>query len=211
MESTPYSARRATPEDLPELEELWKNAGLPHEELGRFVTEFQVATTEAGQMAGAVGLLIEGGDALLHSEAIRSDADSDGVRAALWKRIQIVARNQGVQAIWTQEDAEYWRHSGFAAPPAERLAAAKASFLDPTAAWAMCLLANPARTAGVVEEQLAILKTSQQVEAEAFQRRIKLFRTVSYGLALLVVAACFIFLWVLARNNPDLFRRLMGR
>ncbi|HAB19056.1 MAG TPA: hypothetical protein PLX89_15300 [Verrucomicrobiota bacterium] len=211
MESTPFNARRATPEDLPELETLWKDAGLPHEDLGRFVAEFQVATDESGQLAGAIGLLIEGADSLLHSEAMRAGIDADAVRAAMWRRIQIVARNQGVQSIWTQEDANYWRDSGFVAAPADRIASSKATFMDPTAAWLLCFLTNPSRSPNVVEEQLAILKSSQQIEAEAFQRRIKLFRTVSYGLALLVVVLCFVFLAFLAKNNPDFFRKLLGR
>jgi N-acetylglutamate synthase-like GNAT family acetyltransferase len=211
VESTLINARRATPEDLPDLLDLWKDTGLPAEELARFIAEFQVGTDESEQLLGAIGMMIEGSDALLHSEAIRTGVDADMVRGSLWRRIQIVARNQGVQCVWTQEDAEFWRANGFAAPPADRLAAPKASFVDPTATWTTCFLSDPARSPTFIEEQLAVLKTSQQIESEAFQRRLKMFRTVSYTLAFLVVAACFVLLFWLALSHPEFFRRLLGR
>ena len=118
MDPSPLNARRANEEDLTALEELWRQASLPWEQLGGFLQEFIVATDEEDHLVGAVGLLIEGDNALLHSEAIHPGVDADPVRMALWRRMQIVARNQGVTSIWTQEDAPYWQASGFDPAPA---------------------------------------------------------------------------------------------
>lgn len=101
MESPAYIARRATQEDLPALQGLWQAAGLPWEELETFVTEFQVVPGDEGVLLAAVGLMVESNEALLHSEAVRQNGDGDELRDGLWRRIQIVARNQGVHRVWT--------------------------------------------------------------------------------------------------------------
>jgi N-acetylglutamate synthase-like GNAT family acetyltransferase len=208
VEYTPFTARRATPEDLPALQDLWLRAELPAAELGQFIHEFQVVTDEAGTVVGAVGLLIEGDHALLHTEAIDPAVEADAVRATLWRRLQIVARNQGAKWLWTQEDAPYWPASGFSPAAAE---AGKASFLDPTANWLCFQLVDPGRVQDALQEQFAILEASRLHEAEQFQQRVKLFRTVAYLLAFVVIAGCFILLFTIASKNPDVLRRLLGR
>ncbi len=208
MDSSGFSARRATPEDLPALGELWLKSGLPAAELGQFVNEFQVVTDDAGSVVGAVGLLIEGDHALMHSEAIEPEADADVARAALWRRLQIVSRNQGAKWLWTQEDAPYWAASGFLPKAA---GAGTASFLDPTASWLQFQLVDPSRVQDALQEQFAILEASRLQDAEQFQRRVKLFRSIAYLLAFAVIAGCFIVLFTIASKNPDIFRRLLGR
>ena len=116
MESTGSPTRRATPQDLAALQTLWEQAGLPAAGLSEFAGEFQVYEAPEGGFLAAIGLLVEGQHAVLHSEAIVAGADADELRLALWTRIQIIARNQGLKWVWTQEDAEYWRNSGFEAP-----------------------------------------------------------------------------------------------
>lgn len=211
MEASPFQARRASVDDLPSLQALWQELGMPWEQLGQFISEFQVVTDENEQLAGAIGLLIEGDDALLHSEAIRNDVEADAVRASMWRRMQIVARNQGAKFLWTQEDAPYWRDSGFGPAPAERLQISKASFLDQSADWRMFLLVDPARIQDALQEQFAILEATRLQNTETFERKVKLFRTFAYLLALAVIGGCFALLFVLASNNPDFFRRLLGR
>lgn len=211
MDSSPFSARRATPEDLPSLEALWQKTGMPWEQLGQYLNEFQVVADADGTLVGAVGLLVEGENALLHSEAIRAEVEADAVRASLWRRLQIVARNQGAKVLWTQEDAPYWQSSGFASSSLSQIPGTRASFLDPTAAWLSFPLFESGRAQDAIQEQFAILEASRQQDAEDLRRRIKLFRVFAYVLAFAVIAGCFVLLSILASNNPDFFRRLFGR
>lgn len=211
MEPSSFSARRASPEDLPALQSLWQQVGMPWEELGQFINEFQVVTDDDNTLVGAVGLLIEGDDALLHSEAIVPEVEADAVRVSLWRRMQIVARNQGAKFLWTQEDAPYWQASGFGPAPAERMEACKATFMDRTAEWRMFLLVDPARMQDALQEQFAILEATRLQGAEDFQRRVKLFRLFAYLLALAVLGGCALLLFTLASNNPDFFGKLFGR
>lgn len=209
MESTSISARRAAVEDMAALQALWLEVGMPWEELGGFINEFQVTTDEDGLITGAIGLLIEDDQALLHSEAIRAGSDADLARSALWRRVQIVARHQGVQRIWTQEDADYWRTSGFSLVPPPLVDRVQASFLKSADTWMACDLMDPERAKAMVNEQLAILEAERMREAEEFQGKVRIFRTFAILLAFIVLAACF---WLMYRvaNTPGLMKRLLG-
>lgn len=185
MESPAYIARRATIDDLPALQGLWQNAGLPWEELEKFLTEFQVIPGEEGVLLGAIGMLVEGNQALLHSEALRTDDDE--LRAALWRRIQIVARNQGIFRIWTQEDASYWSASGFTVATAGDIAASGTTFMDPEARWLIAQLMDPAKAESIVQEQMAVWQATRAQEAEEFQSKVKLFRGFAFGIFAVVI------------------------
>lgn len=203
MESTAYSARRATPEDLPALQLLWQSTGMPWEQLGSFINEFQVATDENEQLVGAIGMMVEESHALLHSESVHPDFDPDLVRLSLWRRMQIIARNKGVQFLWTQEDAAYWLDSGFRAASGSEIQSCRASFMDPSAAWRVFPMADPSRVQDVLQEQFAILEATRLQESEDFQKRIKAFRLFAYLLGLVVLAGLFLLLFIVAQKSPD--------
>lgn len=209
VDPTPISARRAAVEDLAALQTLWQENGLPWEQLGGFLAEFQVAVDEDGLITAAVGLLIEGEHALLHTEAVRPNTDGDLARSALWRRVQIVARNQGVERIWTQEDAEYWATVGFAPVPPPLAERAPASFLKTSEEWRACDLLDPERAKAMIHEQLAILEAERMQSAAAFQQKVKNFRLFAILLALVVVMLCG---WLLYRivQTPGLLKRLIG-
>lgn len=209
MDPTPISARRAAEEDLAALQTLWQDAGLPWEELGDFLNEFQVTTDDDGLITGAIGMLIEGDQALLHTEAIRSGSDADLTRSALWRRAQTVARLQGVQRIWTQEDADYWKTSGFSPVPPPLVERVSATFLKSADSWLACDLMDPERAKAMINEQLAIREAERHQEAAAFQQKVRRFRLFAFTLAFLVLSLC---LWLLYRvvNAPGLAKRLLG-
>lgn len=210
VDPTPISARRAAVEDLAALQTLWQENGLPWEQLGGFLAEFQVAEDEDGLITAAIGLLIEGDHALLHTEAVRPNADADLARSALWRRVQIVARNQGVQRIWTQEDAEYWATAGFAPVPPPLVERAPASFLKSSEDWRACDLLDPERAKAMIHEQLAILEAERMQSAAAFQQKVRNFRLFAILLAFVVLLLCG---WLLYRivQTPGLLQRLLGR
>lgn len=210
MDPSPLNARRANSEDLPALEELWRQASLPWEQLGGFLQEFIVATDHDEQVVGAVGLLIEGDDALLHSEAIHPGVEADVVRVALWRRMQIVARNQGVKSVWTQEDAPYWQASGFDAAPVGRVESSQASFLDRTAEWRLFPLVDPDRVRDILEEQFAILEASRLESADSLQKRIRTIRLMAFLITAVVAAVGLFYFYRIASARPDILRQVFG-
>lgn len=217
MEPSQWTARRATLEDLPALEALWQRCGLPWEQLEKFFTEFQVVTKEEEEgeesaIHAALGLLVEGAEGLVHTEAIPpSDIDPDELRAVLWRRLQLVARNQGVQRLWTQEDAPYWVASGFSAPSPKTRAETHASFLDSDPGWKLFQLMDPDKASKLVQEQLAIWQASREQESGEFLRTISTVRNAAFIItgviiAVLIGMATYIFL-----RRPDLMQQLLRR
>ena len=216
MELPALSARRATVEDLPALQALWQIGGLPAEELEKFLTEFQVVPGEGeGVLLGAIGLMVEGNDALLHSEALVPGDEGDGgdqsdaIRAALWRRLQIIARNQGIHRLWTQEDADYWRTGGFGAAPAETVSAATAAFVDKTATWLVCELIDPAKAKQLVTEQMAIWHATRTQEADELQGKIRAFRNASLLIVAVVVVLMIGMVVFVLRQRPEILQRLL--
>lgn len=193
MDPSAFSARRATLDDLPLLQALWQEAGLPGEELEKFLAEFQVVADEDGSLLAAIGLLVEGSHGLLHTEAIAAAAadQADEMRAALWRRLQIVARNQGLHRIWTQEDGEFWR-GVFTLADSGTVTEAGTTFLtaDPTAAWFQHELLDPAKAKQLVNEQMAIWAATREQEREQFRNKTRVFMWIAMTVAFAVLAMC---------------------
>jgi N-acetylglutamate synthase-like GNAT family acetyltransferase len=208
MEPAPLESRRATIEDLGALEILWSQSGLPATELGKFLTEFHVVTDSEGQILHAIGLLVEGDQALLHSEALSVPlpVEPDVCRAAVWRRLRILARNQGISRIWTQEDAEYWRVSGYQAIPESQLPPELPSFVQREAGWWMHQSPDTAQADLMVQREFALWKTQREQESQSFQQRVKAFRAVALGLFGLSLILLLGFLFYAAKLRPDAFR-----
>ncbi|MFM7100626.1 MAG: hypothetical protein ACKO3N_05605, partial [Verrucomicrobiota bacterium] len=179
-------ARRATVEDLPALEALWQRAGLPAEQLEKFVTEFQVVEDGDGVLRGAIGLQRDGDQALLHSEALGVEEGAEAVRGALWARLQVLARNQGVVRLWTLEDAPFWRGLFRPATPAE-IAGGSAVFADPGLAWWTLQLVDLARLEQMAQQQALLRGDFSGGVDEQFQETVRRIRLAAYGLAGLVI------------------------
>jgi N-acetylglutamate synthase-like GNAT family acetyltransferase len=119
MNANAFRIRRATIEDLPALTALWQSMNLASAGLDRRLTEFQVATDEAGKIVGAIGFQLLGKQALLHSEAFVDFGIADLVRPLLWERLQVLAANHGTIRVWTRETAPFWSHNIFSKPDAD--------------------------------------------------------------------------------------------
>lgn len=211
VEAFTPSARRATIDDLPALQALWQEAGLPGDELEAFLAEFQVVADDDGSLVAAVGLLVAGTHGLLHTEAIaqRASERADELRSLLWRRLQIVARNLGVQRLWTTEDADYWQ-TEFKPAPAEWIRTAGADFLgnDPTATWRVRELVDPEKARQLVDEQMAIWTASRAQEREEFDRKRRVFMGVALILVALVIGTCAWMLFRVLNAEPDLLQRI---
>ncbi|HON07435.1 MAG TPA: hypothetical protein PLW02_04960, partial [Verrucomicrobiota bacterium] len=93
--------RRAVVDDLPQLIHLWKSDNLKWQDLEKRFTEFQVAVDSQNTILGAIGLHINGRDALMHSEVFLHFDMADKIRDLIWKRIEVIALNHGLVRIWT--------------------------------------------------------------------------------------------------------------
>ncbi len=210
VESVPlYTARRANLEDLPTLMALWQKAGLPGEQLEKFLTEFQVVPGDEGVILAAIGLQIAGDEALLHSEAVFVEGDADACRVALWTRMQIVVRNQGVVRLWTLEDAEFWRGLFHPASSSE-IAALKTPFADPTASWYTLRLLDEVQMKKLVNEQLVLRGGSLDEDRAEFAEKVRKVKLVAYVVAAVVVGLLLVFAAYLFAHRETLQRALQG-
>ena len=209
MEPPTLESRRATADDLGALESLWSQSGLPATELAEFLSEFHVVTDPDGQILHAIGLLVEGDQALLHSEALSAPqfVEPDACRAAVWKRLRILTRNQGISRTWTQEDAEYWRVSGYQSIPVSQLPQELPSFVQREAGWWTYQSPDAAQADVLVQREFALWKTQREQESQSFQQRVKVFRVVAFGLFALSLILLLGFLFFAAKV-PEIFRQL---
>lgn len=188
-------SRRADAEDLASLTDLWSAAGLPADELGGFLGEFHVVTDADGRVLHAIGLLVEDDQGLLHSEALAPGAshDPDGCRSTAWKRLRIIARNQGVRRIWTREDATYWSTCGFQPVAASDLPEPLPSFATREDGWWLFRHPEPSQAAQMIQQEMALWQTQREQEAEGFRNRLATFRVVAWGLVLVVAVLTVVF------------------
>ena len=141
----------------------------------RFLTEFQVVTSPDGRILHCIGLLVDGDQALLHSEALPTHptVEPDACRSALWRRLRILARNQGISRIWTREDAEFWVISGYESIPESRLPAELPSFVPKEEGWRVYHMPKPTEADLRVKREPDIWQTKPTMDTDLSQQRGK--------------------------------------
>jgi hypothetical protein len=159
-----------------------------------------------------VGLQTDGDQGLVHSEALlpRDDSEADALRAALWQRLQIVARNHGVARLWTLEDAPFWQSAFQPATRAESAAMAS-SFADPEAAWRTFRLTDPARAQRLLDERLALWEAHRQADADHFTATIARIRQFAFVIAGGVVLMMLLMVVYVVVRRPEAFQSILGR
>src|SRR5215218_1721732 len=135
MQTSNYEVRRATVDDLGELIPLWESMHFSTPEFEKRLTEFQVAKSAEGKLAGAIGIQIDGRHGRLHSEAFNDFAMADHLRQLLWNRMQSIALNHGLVRLWTRETAPFWKQNGFQPASAEVLSRLPAGWASPDNDW----------------------------------------------------------------------------
>src|SRR5215470_14732141 len=121
MTTSDTQLRRATVEDLPQLSALWRQENLPWQDLEKRFKEFQVAQSPSGQLLGAIGLQVAGGDGWLHSPAFAEAGQADALCPRLWERTRILAQNHGLFRVWIQSTLPFWQTNGFRQPTGDVL------------------------------------------------------------------------------------------
>ncbi len=192
MQPSNYRLRRATLDDLTSLMALWQTMHLPAEELGKRITEFQVAESADGKLLGAVGLQIVERQGRLHSEAFTDFSLADSLRPLLWERIQAVARNHGLLRLWTQEKAPFWGRCGLQPADAESIQKLPALWRSAPADWLTLKLKDDLETVMSLDKEFAMfMDAEKQRTARAFQhaRMLKVAATFIALIVLVVVLA----------------------
>jgi N-acetylglutamate synthase-like GNAT family acetyltransferase len=207
MDSSNYRVRRATLDDLKQLTALWQSMHLPIEDLGKRVTEFQVAEGADGKVLGAVGLQTAERQGRIHSEGFADFALADQLRPFLWERIQSVARNNGLLRLWTQEKAPFWSHCGLGPADAETREKLPAVWRSGPADWLTLKLKDDIETVMSLDQQFSMfMESEKQQTARAFQqaRILKFVATlIAFTVLIVVLAGAFLVL----KKNPHLLGR----
>ncbi|HEX4646918.1 MAG TPA: hypothetical protein VH598_15045 [Verrucomicrobiae bacterium] len=205
MSQSDYRIRRATIDDLQTLTALWGKMHLPAAELEKRLTEFQVAETAEGGVAGAIGLEIAKQQGRLHSEAFEDFSQADVLRQHFWDRLQTIVKNHGLSRLWTQEPAPFWNRTGFADAEAAALEKFPQVWSALKGNWLTMKLMDEAATEISLDKEFAIFKEMEQEQRERTLRVARVVKVVAMLLAI-VLAVFIIGYSVLAlRSNPRLF------
>jgi N-acetylglutamate synthase-like GNAT family acetyltransferase len=198
MNSSPLRIRRATTDDFRSLQALWHSMRFPAAELEKRLTEFQVVETADGQLAGAIGLQINGHHALLHREGYTDFSLADAARELLWERIQTIAAHHGVLRLWTQETSPFWSRWGFQPATPDVLERLPAVWKQSEGPWLTCQLKDEAALAAA-EKELAIFREAEKRRtAETLGQARTMTTTVTViafvAAAILIGIAFFLFM-----------------
>src|SRR5258706_4400355 len=203
MNSSSYRVRRATLDDLPQLTALWVSMHFPPEELGKRVTEFQVAENAESVVLGAVGLQIAQRQGKIHSEAFTDLSVADDVRPIFWERIQSVATNHGLLRLWSQEQAPFWNHGGLAKADDEALEKLPALWKTPSSGWLTLKLKEDLDALVSADKEFAVFMESEKQRTLRTIQHAKILKVVAalvaFGVIAMVLAAAFF----LIRKNPN--------
>ncbi|MEP6663750.1 MAG: hypothetical protein ABJC04_08810 [Verrucomicrobiota bacterium] len=182
-----YRVRRATTDDVAELNLLWRAAHLPANELEKRFTEFQVAVDAEGRLAGAIGLQIAGAEGKLHSETYADFGLADTLRPLLWERLRNVAANHGVFRLWTDETAPFWKKNcGFVATGAETMSRFPVQFGSGKTPWLVLQLREDRAAPDVLEAEFARFKIEGVDHTEKMRQQARMFKGIAIGLSVLL-------------------------
>ncbi|NTW70170.1 MAG: GNAT family N-acetyltransferase [Chlorobiaceae bacterium] len=141
-ESITYSM--ATPDDLPMVQALLSDNGLPYEDAGEHIEHFILAK-EHGALIATAGVELLGTDGLLRSVCVSRKYRNLGIAGELCRRIEASAYREGVKRLYllTTTAKEYFRCRGYrvclrkSLPPAVQ---GTAEFLSLCPASAVCMV-----------------------------------------------------------------------
>lgn len=196
-----WQARRATIDDLQKLFPIWQKEGLPAEELGKRLQEFQVAEA-GGEILGALAMQVVGLDARLHSEAFADAAQADAVREKLWERVQMVAKNHGLVRLWTQLGTPFWHQGGFQNPPPEVMQKLPPVFAGAAQPWHYLQLKEETGPPLSIEKEFALFKEMEQENTQKIHRQAKVLKLVAAVVVMVVfgLVVALILVWMRAKG-----------
>lgn len=208
MTSPNFRVRRAVIDDLPGLLELWQGMNFTTDGLDQRLTEFQVATDGQGNLLGAVAFEIAGSQGRIHHEAFGDFSLAEQLRPLFWEKIQMLAQNNGVFRLWTQEDAPFWKQTGLQTPPREVLQKLPAKWTNAQGGWLTLQLKDEAAIKALsVDQEFAAM---MQAERERIAARVQWFKNVGMVTAVLFALLVGALLFYVFRRDPAILQNLGG-
>jgi N-acetylglutamate synthase-like GNAT family acetyltransferase len=208
MSSALFQVRRATVDDLPALTALWQAMGFPVAELNleKRLTEFQVAVAADGRLLGAVALETAGSQGRIHHEAFEDFGLADQLRPLFWEKFRMLAQNNSVFRLWTQENAPFWKQSGLQAADRAVLQKLPAKWTNAGGGWLTLQLKDEAAIQAVsVDQEFAAL---MQAEREQIAARAVLFKKVGMVAALLFALLVGALILYVFRRDPAILQNI---
>ena len=207
MNSSAYRVRRATLDDLPQLTTLWTSMHFSPDDLGKHVTEFQIAETAESNLVGAVGMQIAQKQGKIHSEAFSDFALADTLRPMLWERLQAVATNHGLLRLWTQEHAPFWRHCGLSKADPEALQKLPAAWKTTEADWLTLKLRDDLDSIVSADKEFAMFMETEKQRSMRTMQHAKVLKIIAALVAFGVILMVLLAAGYLVRKNPNLLHR----
>ena len=186
MSANDFKVRRATIEDLPALNALWKTMDFGLLELEKRLTEFQVAVDSNGSIAGAVGYQMQGKQALIHSEAFTDFSLADMLRPLLWERLKMLAANHGTVRVWSQEDARFWAQETLTKPDADELEKLPANWAAQSGGWRTLKLREDVEEVLSLDQEFAMFVEAERERSRSALNQAKVLKTIATVIALIL-------------------------
>lgn len=201
MSSSAFRIRRATIDDLATLKRLWESMRIPHTDLDRRLTEFQVAERANGEVVGTVGFHMVQRHGLIHSEAFSDFGVADQVRPLFWQRINALALNHGIARFWTRENTPFWTHNGLLPADEETLKRLPEQWNRSTPGWLTLRLKDEDAIASLDKEFDMFVAAEKARTAEAFSsaRKLKMIAIWFVALLLLAMIGAAVYLFLVRR------------
>jgi N-acetylglutamate synthase-like GNAT family acetyltransferase len=207
MNSSSYRVRRATLDDLPKLTALWASMHFAPDDLGKRITEFQIAENAEGELVGAVGLELAQKQARIHSEAFTDFALADALRPLLWERLQSVATNHGLLRFWTQEHAPFWKHCGLAKADDETVQKLPLVWKTHGANWLTLKLRDDLNAIVSADREFAMFMEAEKQRSLRTMQHAKILKIIAAIIAFGVIAMALGGAFYLIRKRPNLIQR----
>lgn len=192
MAATRVHFRRATVEDLPKLRGLWRTALLPAQDLEKTLTDFQLAEGLDGRLMGALGFQILKQDARIYGEAYTHSETESLIKPQLWNRLKVLAANQGVRRIWTQEKSAFWTQQGFDTATVEDCKQLPKSFQRASSSWRTLTLRDEAAEQRI-QREVGLFEASRKESQSRLSLQAKAIRWILGLVAAGFCAALFYF------------------
>ncbi len=176
--------RRATLDDLADLRRIWESAKLPVEEFEKRFTEFQLAIDENGTIVATMALYHTKQQGMVHSEIYSDREWEPALRAKLWERISVIAKNYGLLRLWTQGSVSFWREQGWKDPDFKALSTMPPIFGHPHAGWLTLPMIKD--TLETVEKQFELFAQSQRESNDRTLEQARKLRMLAMSLVILI-------------------------
>jgi hypothetical protein len=189
------------------LTALWTSMHFSPDDLGKQVTEFQIAETGESDLVGAVGMQIAQKQGKIHGEAFSDFGLADTLRPMLWERLQAVATNHGLLRLWTQEEAPFWRQRGLVKADDGALQKLPAVWKTAGTDWLTLKLREDLESIVSADKEFAMFMEAEKQRSLRTMQHAKVLKFVAALVAFGVILMVLLAAGYLVRKNPNLLHR----